>query len=241
MIGNLPNSKKNKGFTLVEIIISLVILAIITAIAVPITLSIIDSSKESDAKLMAKNIMTAIKTEFNTLAANREQWTSDGGKMGIILNENRKNKGQGSDNEYKNKDEFKNRFIYIYNTVATDNIFNKIENPDDIYMLYVGAGKVFEYYDTEDRYKMYTPYVIIFQLKDEKEPIWIYDGKNIDKKWPFEVPKISDSQDVEWFQVKGDNTHLQMYAFKLPKGLTNANVFTYWKDTVVKKILAQNK
>lgn len=223
---------------MVEMIIIFVIIAILAAIAIPVTLSIIDSSKENDVKLMAKNIMNAVQTEFNNLAGNDEIWISNGGQAGIILNKDRKNKGSTS---YKDKTEFSNQFIKgLSNTVPVENIFKKIDNSENIFMLYVGAGKVYEYYDKDDKRKMYTAYVVIFQLKDSDEPIYIYTGKDVIKTWPFSTPDINSANQ------KGDNfvlsdrsdVKLQLYGMRIPN---NADPNTYWNNTVVSTIKNQKE
>jgi len=148
------DKKENMGFTLVEMIIVFVILAIVAAIVVPITLSFIDKSHESDVKMKAKNIMNSVQTEFNQLGVNNELWYSITQEMAIILNKDRKNYGNGffsieGGNDIKN--EFKSGFINISETVPTDNIFKRMENPDEVVMLYVGAGNAYYYeYTNED-------------------------------------------------------------------------------------------
>ncbi|MBR4515363.1 MAG: type II secretion system protein [Lachnospiraceae bacterium] len=75
---NPKNDKKNsaskkkdydKGFTLVELIVVLVILAILAAILVPMLLGYIDSAKEKQDLLNAKNCLTAAQAELTNLYA----------------------------------------------------------------------------------------------------------------------------------------------------------------------------
>jgi len=60
-------NKKNKGFTLIEMVVVLAIIAILIAIAVPQVLRQINKAKINADKANAKNIATAI-----------QQWVSDG-------------------------------------------------------------------------------------------------------------------------------------------------------------------
>ena len=56
--------KKNKGFTLVELIVVLVILAILAAILVPALLGYLDIAKDRQNIINAKNILTATQTKL---------------------------------------------------------------------------------------------------------------------------------------------------------------------------------
>ena len=150
---------KNKGFTLVEIIVVFIVIAILAAIIIPIAFSIMDDSSETDNKLYAKTIMNAVQTEFNNLASNNEVWYSVKGEMGIPLNKDRKNYGQ---TQYANQNEFKNGFINIGDTVPGKSILDKIEKSDEIYALYIGAGNTFEYFMSDQKYEMYKIYIVIY-------------------------------------------------------------------------------
>ena len=59
--------KKDKGFTLVELIVVLVILAILAAILVPALLGYIDRAKEKQYVLNAKSALTATQAEFSSM------------------------------------------------------------------------------------------------------------------------------------------------------------------------------
>lgn len=233
------NQKNNSGFTMVEIIIALVILAILAAIIVPVSLSIISSNKETEAKMMGKTIMNAVQSEFNNLAANDEIWISNGGKIGIIFNKDRRSRGG---KKFENANNFYNGFIkYIYDTVPVDNIMNKIDNVDDIYMFYVGAGKVYQYYYDDNRKKMYTVYIVIYQMKDD-DTIYIYDGKNVSKTWPFSSPEAKasgNSQKGDSFILNG--TYIQLYGLKVPNKKADGHEYTFWNDTVVPTIYNQTE
>lgn len=67
--------KKNKGFTLVELIVVLVILAILAAILVPALLGYIDRAKESQDMLKAKNMLQATQAVLTDYYAKDKELT----------------------------------------------------------------------------------------------------------------------------------------------------------------------
>jgi prepilin-type N-terminal cleavage/methylation domain-containing protein len=71
----MKNRKKNKGFTLVELIVVLVILAILAAILVPALLGYIDRAKEQQVLLNARSCMMAAQAELSELYAKEEVWS----------------------------------------------------------------------------------------------------------------------------------------------------------------------
>ena len=60
-------TNKDKGFTLVELIVVLVILAILAAILVPALLGYIDRAKEKQYVLNAKSALTATQAELSSI------------------------------------------------------------------------------------------------------------------------------------------------------------------------------
>ena len=58
--------RKDKGFTLVELIVVLVILAILAAILIPALLGYIDSAKDKQKLVNAKNCLTAAQAELSS-------------------------------------------------------------------------------------------------------------------------------------------------------------------------------
>ena len=73
--------KKDKGFTLVELIVVLVILAILAAILVPALLGYIDRAKEKQYVLNAKSALTATQAEFSSLYGEGSDLTDTNGKF----------------------------------------------------------------------------------------------------------------------------------------------------------------
>ena len=62
-----------KGFTLIELLAVIVILAVISLIATPMILGVIETSKESSAKVSAYGYIDAVETQvaINELDANK--------------------------------------------------------------------------------------------------------------------------------------------------------------------------
>ena len=67
----MKKNTKNKGFTLVELIVVLVILAILAAILVPALLGYIDAAKNKQTVLDAKSCLTAAQAEMSNIYASK--------------------------------------------------------------------------------------------------------------------------------------------------------------------------
>ncbi len=60
----MRNTKKNKGFTLIELMIVIVIIGLLTAMALPRFRTATQKSKKSEARLMLKNIYQAARVYY---------------------------------------------------------------------------------------------------------------------------------------------------------------------------------
>jgi prepilin-type N-terminal cleavage/methylation domain-containing protein len=81
----MHNAKsKNKGFTLVELIVVLVILAILAAILVPALLGYIDKAKAKQIVLNARSCYTAAQAEFSEMYADNTVYGEVGGTGKIL-------------------------------------------------------------------------------------------------------------------------------------------------------------
>ena len=152
-MNNQANDKKNnasrqKGFTLVELIVVLVILAILAAILVPMLLGYIDSAKEKQDLLNAKNCLTAAQAELTKLYATSSDKVEDGSVIPgakktnstqdvLALRKNGDNRAQTdfADNVFKIADDHPFCFIIAMERVESGKVTHG--NYTVIYALYM--------------------------------------------------------------------------------------------------------
>lgn len=73
----MKKNNKNKGFTLVELIVVLVILAILAAILVPALLGYIDNARNKQTVLNARSAMIAAQAEMSSLYGSKSGLPDD--------------------------------------------------------------------------------------------------------------------------------------------------------------------
>lgn len=153
-------ARKDKGFTLVELIVVITILAILAAIIVPKVLGYIDKARKSQYILDAKNCMTA------TQAVLLELYAHDG-KMGV--NEDSLVGG----NPYGD-------VSWLGKKEAKDILETADANP---YMMIVGLGD-YETFKNKNLHKAYTVYFVAYWPEKKKDPVF-FNGTTWMSEYPW--------------------------------------------------------
>ncbi|MBR5177856.1 MAG: prepilin-type N-terminal cleavage/methylation domain-containing protein [Lachnospiraceae bacterium] len=228
--------KKNKGFTMVEIVLVLVVLAILAAIIIPVTLSIVDSSRQAQIAIDAKDIWQSVQTSLNEQMATDKHYlrdTDNNNKRGAPMNE------KEMDSDWtKIKAKFEDTtFAFDFSTYElSQRILKKIENEDSYQFIYFVCGRFYDYYLSENEMdKAYTSYMVIYKYFDD-DKTYYYNGSDISNEWAFLSPAslnaLSTSSDLR-MNIGGKSIKVQLYSIKKLKkdGKTDSSgVLTYFKN-----------
>lgn len=160
MMGMKEETRKDKGFTLVELIVVITILAILAAILVPKVLGYIDKARKNQYILEAKNCMTATQAKLADLYAHD-------GAMGM------NDASLVGGNPYGD-----------VSWLDTPEAREILETADvDPYMMIVGMGD-YETYKDKSLRKAYTIYFVAYWPEKGKDPVF-FNGTEWTSEYPW--------------------------------------------------------
>jgi len=210
--------KKNRGFTLVELIVVLVILAILAAVLVPALLGYIDKAKEKEDINRAKACLDAAQGAF----------VEAYGKG--VTNENENVLGVESKKVYgKFKD------VDATSTKAAEMVKNCTDEDPYIFMVAVGSSK--NGYSASD-HDRYTVYYACYEKDPYSRPYYYYDGAWTTVNPTYKIGNKDNDTVIKKDNNKGTNLlkskniYIQYYVLcnKDNKSLssTDTNDTTFW-------------
>ena len=183
-------SDKDKGFTLVELIVVLVILAILAAILVPMLLGYIDRAKMNEDILEGRNIVTAAQGELTKLYGKISRVMVDETVFPVKV-DNRTANGNRDVNAAKS--DFAKQVIALA----------EVEKP---YILVIGLGSTQVYKDEEDKRHCYTIYTAMYMKTKDSTPVYFYGDE-----WGYYYPtdkRIKAIEKAKDGPYKNKNYHI---------------------------------
>lgn len=224
------DNRKNKGFTLVELIVVLVILAILAAILVPALLGYIDRAKEKQDLINAKNCLTAIQVQLTELYGENGGTVPEGTpilKPSDYWENKRQAKGSRDDvnatrmtmaenNESANKglngrilDDNVNTFAApILETMESKG--DDMKNGDPYCIVFAvgsNASNTKRWAPATKLHDKYTVYFLMYMKEKDSTPMFYYDGR-----WTTHYPdnlEMNSNNIVQSGSLKGKR--LQFY------------------------------
>lgn len=221
--------RKNKGFTLVELIVVLVILAILAAILVPALLGYIDKAREKQELLNAKNCLTAVQAELSERYALYGNDLKPGYKLENLVFPSKEGQNALSGNGDVNATD----------TDVSKRILRTIDKKDDKtangandpYIVMFAVGSNVNASTGADKHDKYTVCYFMYMETKDSTPLFYFNGA-----WTKSHPRIDENSDV----ISADNTvqvgpmkgkRIQYYIISNKTG-TKAGEKSFW--TIVK-------
>ncbi len=201
---------RNKGFTLVELIVVLVILAILAAILVPALLGYIDRSRTAQDMINARNVMQAVQGELVKLY------------------------GKGSYNDLRSAMEASNYKFGDTGVNKADIDCDDRELAKEIFELaddspYAFVFGVHKYgdgkYETKDPHRAFTIYFAAYCATKDSIPIY-YDGVEWVTDYPWTTRGNNKGNNV--FELaNGEDASLQMVILSAPENKNGDSVWQF--------------
>lgn len=230
------NKIKNKGFTLVELIVVLVILAILAAILIPALIGYIDRAREKQYILEARTLQTATQAELTEYYAAYADTLQEGKS---IVPDIASNKGP----EAKNGDIDATGTAFAKKVLATadrDNKDKKNNTEDDepyLYMIAVGSNhdkNIQNGSNNVTAHDKYTIYYALYMRDKDSAPYYYYNGK-----WSKKNPRGQGGDKKEYFTeynyvIDGPqkDMRLQYYLISNKTNKTMAQLWDYIKKDI---------
>lgn len=217
------NHSNNRGFTLVELIVVLVILAILAAILVPALLGYIDSARDKQYMLNARNCMTAAQAELIELYG-----TSSGTlKLGDSIVPGGKN-GTSTNGDF---DVTKTQFAQDVLTTAD------MTGSDAPYLFMIAVGSNWKNNSAQNSevtdHDKYTVFYAVYIETEDSPPIYYYNGdwqkSNPRAKGTNSITEIfSDKNVVKSGPLKGKRLQYYLISNRTGKGSVSSGAFWDW-------------
>ena len=197
-------NNRNKGFTLVELIVVLVILAILAAILIPALLGYIDRAKTNNDILDAHYCVEAVQSELVELYA-FEMAGEEGEEGGSGNDQKKASVFPGYVGRNGNGDVEMSETVYNRKKASDPNLKNYAEKifkiaDDHPYIFIVGLGSREEYKGDALR-ATYIVYVAMYQKTKDSKPIF-FDGE----RWVTDYLGKNTRKDDKYKVFDGSNT-----------------------------------
>ena len=168
----MEKKRKEKGFTLVELIVVLAILAILASILVPALLGYVDRAREKKELLKAKSCMTLVQAALSEQYAITGDTLTPGGKAENV---------NATDKPWAM--EILRQLDLKFN--------NAVNQDDDPYCIMFGVGSNYAASSTASKHDKYTVYFMFYMEKKDSIPLWYFNGS-----WRTSRPSSDEINEV---------------------------------------------